>query len=91
MIYVIYYLLIINAISFFAMGADKFFAIKRWHRISEKTLIFFAIIGGSLGSCIAMLLFKHKTSHVKFRLWVPVLLIIHCLLFIFLNKIITNL
>ena len=69
------------------MGADKFFAVKNYRRISESTLMFFTIIGGSFGSCIAMLLFNHKTRHNKFKFGIPFFLIIHS---IFLLYIITH-
>lgn len=51
----------------------------RW-RISENTLMFISILGGSIGSIIGMQLFRHKTKHVKFKLGLPLILIIQILL-----------
>lgn len=51
----------------------------RW-RISENTLMFISILGGSIGSIIGMQLFRHKTKHVKFKLGLPIILIIQILL-----------
>lgn len=50
----IYYILIINFISFLIMYIDKRKAIKKKWRISENTLIFISIIGGSIGMLIGM-------------------------------------
>ena len=44
------YLVMINVLSFFIMGLDKVKAKKQRYRISENTLLFIALIGGSLGS-----------------------------------------
>lgn len=74
------YLLIINIIGFLLFYIDKVKAIKGAWRISEKTLMTVAIIGGSIGSLIAMNLFRHKTKHPKFYLGIPFALIIQLLL-----------
>lgn len=77
---IIYYLLIINSIGFFFMYIDKRRAIKGIYRISEKTLLSFAIIGGSLGILIGMKFFKHKTKKNKFKFGVPVIIFIQIIL-----------
>lgn len=71
------YILIVNIIGFASMGMDKRRAIKRGWRIPEATLFTIAIIGGSLGSTIAMFLFRHKTRHWYFAYGMPSILIIH--------------
>lgn len=76
----IIYLLIINALAFLLMLADKRKAIKKAWRIPEATLLGIAAIGGSLGSLIGMRLFHHKTKHLKFSLGIPLMLAIHILL-----------
>ena len=58
------YLVMINVLSFFIMGLDKVKAKKQRYRISENTLLFIALIGGSLGSYLAMYCFHHKTKHI---------------------------
>ena len=70
------YLIIINIISFLFMGTDKLFAILKKRRISEKTLLFTTIIGGSIGSLLGMFFFRHKIRKPKFLIVVPLSLII---------------
>ena len=74
------YLLIINVISYTAMGMDKYRAVKQQWRIPEKTLFLFALLGGSAGGIIGMYSFRHKTLHKKFSVGFPLLLIVQCLL-----------
>lgn len=57
-----YILLAINIFAFLLMGYDKKLAKRKKSRISEKTLLMSAFLGGSLGSGIGMLCFRHKTS-----------------------------
>lgn len=62
------------------MFIDKEKAKRHKWRISENTLIFISILGGSIGSIIGMQLFRHKTKHMKFKLGLPVILIIQIIL-----------
>lgn len=62
------------------MFIDKQKAKRHKWRISENTLILISILGGSIGSIIGMQLFRHKTKHVKFKLGLPVILIIQIIL-----------
>ncbi|MDO4555076.1 MAG: DUF1294 domain-containing protein [Lachnospiraceae bacterium] len=71
-----YYLIIVNLIAFFAYGLDKYKAKKQLWRIPEATLILLAIIGGSPGAWIGMYVWHHKTKHLKFKLGIPVILLI---------------
>ena len=82
----IIYLTLINLIAFIAYGCDKHKAKKGQWRIPEKTLIFFAVIGGAFGAGLGMLIFHHKTQKKKFYLTVPAFVliwsvIIGCLLY----------
>lgn len=70
----IIYLLIVNLIGFALMGIDKAKARKNKWRIPEKTLFFFAIIGGSIGSIAGMQVFRHKTQHNSFVYGMPAIL-----------------
>lgn len=70
-----YYLLAINVLTFLTYGVDKLKARKSWWRISEKTLLLLAILGGSIGAWVGMRLWRHKTLHKKFRYGVPAIII----------------
>ncbi|WP_081897801.1 DUF1294 domain-containing protein [Flavobacterium sp. 83] len=52
----------LNILSFIITAYDKRLAVTHKKRISEETLLSFAAIGGTIGSALAMYLFKHKTS-----------------------------
>jgi uncharacterized membrane protein YsdA (DUF1294 family) len=41
-----------------------------------------AVVGGSLGVMLGMLLCRHKTKHLKFTIGVPVILLAQILAFI---------
>lgn len=70
----IYYLLLINAVAFILMLADKLKARKNLWRIPEAVLMGAALLGGSVGALAGMYLFRHKTLHLKFTLGIPVIL-----------------
>lgn len=70
-------LVVMNLFTFFVYGIDKWKARKNKWRVSEKTLLLLALCGGSLGAVLGMYLFHHKTKHWKFKILVPLFLIIH--------------
>lgn len=72
--FLINYLIGINAIAFTIYGLDKWFAKNNKHRISEFILLVLSLIGGSVGSLLAMFLFRHKISKWSF-LWKFILVI----------------
>ena len=78
------WLILINLIAFFAMGRDKHKARTGQWRTPEATLFLLAIIGGSVGSILGMLVFHHKTRKWKFRIGMPLILIAQILLMILL-------
>ena len=73
---VLWYFAIINVAAFLIYGWDKLCAMRDWWRISELTLLVFAVLGGSIGALIAMRLFHHKTLHLKFKFGVPLILLL---------------
>ena len=77
---IIPYYVVINAVAFFMYGADKYFAKKDMWRISEKALLGVAAIGGAFGAFFGMETFRHKTKHLKFKLLVPLFMVIHLVL-----------
>lgn len=77
----ILYFAIINIITFFLYGIDKSRARRDAWRISEFTLIGCAALGGALGAFLGMHLFHHKTKKLKFRILIPIFLIIWGIIF----------
>ena len=78
----IYYLFVINVITFAAFGLDKRKAKKRKFRIRESILLGLALIGGSLGAMAGMFLFHHKTRKPAFRIGIPVLFLLQGVIWI---------
>lgn len=68
------YLVIMNILAFALFGIDKLKAAKHKWRISEKALFASALLGGSAGAVLGMLLFRHKTKHWYFRYGLPLIL-----------------
>lgn len=77
------YLAAINVVSFFTYGIDKLKARKDKWRISEATLLWMAVLGGSIGAWLGMKAWHHKTLHKKFKFGVPAILIIQLALVLF--------
>lgn len=74
------YLILINAVGFGLMLADKYKARKNLWRIPEATLLGVALAGGSLGVLAGMYTVRHKTKHLKFTVGVPVILVLQIML-----------
>lgn len=72
---VLAYLTVINVVTFFMYGIDKWKAKRSKWRIPEATLLLMAVLGGSLGAWLGMKLWHHKTLHKKFRYGIPLILV----------------
>ena len=81
---VVWYLIGINVLTFLLYGIDKWRAQRDRWRIPEDTLIWLAIVGGSIGALLGMYLFRHKTKHRKFTIGIPVILAVQLVLAYFL-------
>ncbi len=77
----LFYLLIINALGFVIMLADKQRSRKKLWRIPESTLLTVAALGGSIGALAGMRVFHHKTRKRKFTLGIPLILALQLALF----------
>ena len=69
-------LVIINVVTFFMYGIDKWKAKKSKWRIRETALLGLAVLGGSIGAWLGMKVWHHKTMHKEFRFGVPAIIII---------------
>ena len=81
---ILIYLLIINLVAFYLYWNDKRRAKKGRWRIPENTLLLLALIGGSIGALFGMKVFRHKTKHWKFKILVPLFLILQIALAVYL-------
>jgi len=70
------YLAVINVVTFFMYGVDKWKAKRSKWRIPEATLLGLAVLGGSVGAWLGMKVWHHKTLHKKFRYGVPAIIIV---------------
>ena len=71
------YLVTMNIVTFVVFGLDKQRAKLAEWRISERTLLLLAFAGGSVGALAGMALFHHKTRKAKFQIGVPLALVLH--------------
>ena len=93
---VIYYLVIINIITFLVYGIDKWKARKSLWRIREASLLMLAVLGGSIGAWLGMKVWHHKTQHkggnrdidnivggYQFKYGVPAIIIVQLALIVY--------
>ena len=79
-------LVAVNLVSLTLYGLDKLKAKKGLWRIRESTLLLIAALGGSVGALLGMEVFRHKTKHWQFKVLVPVFLVLHLALAVWLVK-----
>ena len=72
----------LNLAAFVSFALDKFKARRNAWRTPERTLLSLAVFG-PFGALAAMVVFRHKTRHVKFVL-VPVFVILHTMTIVWL-------
>ena len=75
----VYHITAINAITFLVYGIDKYKAKRGKWRVPESTLLWLAVIGGSIGAYLGMRMWHHKTMHSKFKYGIPVIIVLHVL------------
>ncbi|QKS72010.1 DUF1294 domain-containing protein [Paenalkalicoccus suaedae] len=79
------YLLVINIIAATLFIGDKQAARAKKRRISEKNLLTIAFLGGALGMLITGQVIRHKTKKPVFKLLLPVFVLAHATLLIYLG------
>lgn len=70
------YISSISILSMIITVYDKYAAIHRRRRISEKSLFLLSVFGGSLVMYFTMLFIRHKTRHKRFMIGIPIIIII---------------
>ena len=83
--WLIIWLVLINVVTFFVFGLDKWKAKRKVkkesvRRVPEKTLFLLSAIGGSVGALLGMRVWHHKTLHKSFRIGIPSILAAQILL-----------
>lgn len=74
------YLAAMNVVTFFLYGIDKLKAKHSKWRISEATLIWLSVFGGSIGAWLGMKTWRHKTLHKKFKYGIPFIILMQIVL-----------
>ncbi|GGA86489.1 DUF1294 domain-containing protein [Ornithinibacillus halotolerans] len=77
----IFYIGFANLLGFVLMGVDKKKARNNEWRIPERTLWGVALLGGAIGAFLGMRVFRHKTKHTSFRIGLPLIIVVHIVLF----------
>lgn len=79
---VLYYFLAVSVIGAVVCIYDKLAAQRGWKRVPERTLFFWALVGGGPGVYLTMLLIRHKTLHRSFMLGVPAIMLLQIVILI---------
>ena len=79
---IVFYLVILNVLTFLLYGIDKWKAKHSRWRIPESLLLGMAALGGSVGAWLGMRVWRHKTQHKKFRYGVPAILLAQIVLLV---------
>ena len=79
---VLYYFLAVSVIGAVVCIYDKLAAQRGWKRVPERTLFFWALVGGGPGVYLTMLLIRHKTLHRSFMLGIPAIMILQIVILI---------
>ena len=80
---VLIYLAVINVVTFFMYGIDKWKAKNSKWRKRETALLGLAVLGGSIGAWLGMKVWHHKTQHKKFKYGVPAIIIVQLSLIVY--------
>lgn len=71
------YLVVVNVVAFAVYGVDKKRAERGEPRIPEFALLLLAFLGGAVGALVGMLAFRHKTRKLRFRVCIPIALVLN--------------
>ena len=73
----LYYLIVINVLTFFVYGIDK------WKAVSQRGQSQIRL--SSAGALLGMKVWRHKTQHKKFKYGLPLILLAQIALFNFIS------
>ena len=78
--YFLILLLVWNVFVFVLYGLDKYKAKKSLRRTPEKYLLLSSFLMGAPAAIFAIVIFNHKTSKMKFRILIPLFVVINILI-----------
>ena len=73
------YILILTLSTFLLYTFDKLQALRNGtnvSRVSEQTLLLIALLGGSIGAILAMMIFRHKIKKTSFLIKFGIVIVI---------------
>lgn len=76
MIFLVYHLVCINAVTFIAYGTDKNAARKKMWRVPEVNLHTLEFLGGWIGAYVAQKIFHHKTKKRSYQIMFWLMLVL---------------
>lgn len=81
------FLVIMSAVSIITTVYDKIAAKTGNKRISERTLLLYGLFGGAPVMFVTMQIIRHKTKHLKFMIFLPIISALHIalLMYIYFN------
>lgn len=77
------WLAVISMISAVVTLYDKAASKSRKWRVPEKILMLLGFVGGATAMYVVMQLIRHKTKHKKFMIGLPVFIVIHLALTVY--------
>lgn len=84
--FALFYLILINLVTFFLYAWDKRLAQNHRRRIRERNLLLLSLLGGAMGGLTSMHIFHHKTRHLKFKWGLPLMLLLQVSLLFYLSS-----
>lgn len=83
-IHIIFYLIAVSIASIYITIKDKKAAVNHRWRVPEGMLMLFGFLGGATAMLITMKKIRHKTKHAKFMVGLPMEIVFHIALTVWL-------
>lgn len=80
---ILVFIIAINLAATVICIADKIKAVHKKRRISEKALFTISFLGGATVMYLTMLLIRHKTKHKRFMVGLPLIILLHAVILLF--------
>lgn len=80
---ILVFIIVINLVAAVVCIADKIKAIYKKRRVSEKALFTISFLGGAILMYLTMLVIRHKTKHKRFMVGLPLIILLHAVILLF--------